>query len=188
MGMTAGNLASVGGLFTITKNMHNMYTIFGLLAVLSFIFAVPSYLFITEPVILDEKEEKKKAKKSLCGQIKSLFKQTYKACKQDSALAIGLFALSISRNGAALQQVTFQQWIAGSSDRCGYDSRTLWQNQNLITNFMGLPFVFVTGRFVDIVSPKIMVPATLIFQTLLMLLYMMVDCPNDALGWACAVP
>ena len=53
---------------------------------------------------------------------------------------------------------------------------------------MGLPFVFMTGRLVDKVSAKIMVPATLLFQTGLMLLYMTVDCPDDWLGWVCAVP
>ena len=53
---------------------------------------------------------------------------------------------------------------------------------------MGLPFVFITGRFVDKLSVKIMVPFTLIFQIVLMLLYMQVTCPNHWLGWVCAVP
>jgi len=40
-----------------------------------------------------------------------MFKLTYKACKQDSGLAIGLFTISISRNYGVLQQVMFQNWI-----------------------------------------------------------------------------
>ena len=74
MGMTAGNLMSVAGLFTITKNMHNMLVIFGLLGGLAVCFSIPAYCFVTEPVILDEKEEKKMAKKSFFGQMKSLLK------------------------------------------------------------------------------------------------------------------
>jgi hypothetical protein len=41
-------------------------------------------------------------KKSFCGKIYSVLKQTWKAAKQDHALAIGLFAVSISRMGSML--------------------------------------------------------------------------------------
>lgn len=102
MGMTAGNLISVAGLFSVTKNMHNMIAVFSLLGGLAIFCALPAYCFITEPFVKNEKEEKKMQKKSFFGQVKSLLKQTYKACKQDPALGIGLFCLFISRNGSML--------------------------------------------------------------------------------------
>ena len=116
MGMTMGNLVSVAVVFSITKNMENKFWSFGFMATLQLLWCIPSYFMIQEPEIYNPKEEKRKNKKSVCGQIKSIIKQTYKACKEDHALAIGLFGLSISRNGTMLQQVQFQNWIASYED------------------------------------------------------------------------
>jgi len=60
---------------------------------------------------MDAREEKKINKKSFCGKIYSVLKQTLKACKQDHALAIGLIAVSISRIGTMVQTTTFLIWI-----------------------------------------------------------------------------
>lgn len=57
---------------------------------------------ITEPNQLSEREVRKQNKKSTMGKIYSQLKQTWKACKQDHALAIGLIAVSISRVGAMI--------------------------------------------------------------------------------------
>jgi hypothetical protein len=62
-----------------------------------------------------------------------------KACRQDHALLIGLFAITISRNGGMVQQVSFYNWIQsyqcdkgiippgpnpGSDMPCYYDNTT----------------------------------------------------------------
>jgi len=52
---------------------------------------------VTEPKNMDAREEKKINKKSFCGKVFSVLKQTYKACKQDHALGIGLIAVMITR-------------------------------------------------------------------------------------------
>lgn len=41
-------------------------------------------------------------KKNVCAKVWSVLKQTWKACKQDHSLAVGLIAISVSRNGAML--------------------------------------------------------------------------------------
>lgn len=46
-----------------------------------------------------------------------MFRQVYKACKQDTALLISLIGLMPSRNTANLQQSNFYIWIA--SDKFG---------------------------------------------------------------------
>jgi hypothetical protein len=66
---------------------------------------------IAEPKVMDAREEKKINKKSFCGKIYSVLKQTLKACRQDHALAIGLIAVSISRIGTMVQTTTFLIWI-----------------------------------------------------------------------------
>lgn len=53
---------------------------------------------------------------------------------------------------------------------------------------MGLFFTFGVGRYSDKVSAKILVPGTLLFQILLMVTYMLVDCPDSWLGYVCCVP
>jgi predicted NBD/HSP70 family sugar kinase len=60
---------------------------------------------------MSERELRKQGKKSVLGKVWSVLKQTWKACKQDHALGIGLIAVSIIRNGTMLQQVTFYNWI-----------------------------------------------------------------------------
>jgi hypothetical protein len=60
---------------------------------------------------MSEREIRKQNKKSVFGKVYSVLKQTWKACKQDHALGIGLIAVSVIRNGTMLQQVTFYNWI-----------------------------------------------------------------------------
>lgn len=93
-----------------------------------------------------------------------MLKQAYKACRQDSALLISLIGLIPSRNTATLQQSNFYIWIAAA--KFGLDpkeAKSVWQTQNIISNLCALPMVFLVGRLTDRVSPKILVPAVLIF-------------------------
>lgn len=43
--------------------------------------AVLVYFMVTEPNVRDEREEKHHKKKSFCGQLFSMLKQAYKACR-----------------------------------------------------------------------------------------------------------
>ena len=45
----AGNLLSILGLFTLTKNWSNYYISFGLFAILDIIFGLAMFFMITEP-------------------------------------------------------------------------------------------------------------------------------------------
>jgi hypothetical protein len=65
------------------------------------------FFMITEPQIMDAKEQRHQDKKSFCGKIYSMLKQAYKACKQDPALMISLIGLIPSRNSANLAQSNF---------------------------------------------------------------------------------
>ena len=102
IGLTAGNLISVGGLFTLTEKFSNKLISYSILAVLQLVWAVLLFFMITEPEIMDAKEERHQMKKSFCGRVYSMLKQAYKACKQDPALLISLIGLIPSRNTANL--------------------------------------------------------------------------------------
>lgn len=67
IGLTAGNLISIGGLFTLTESLANKTLAYGILAALQLLWAVLLYLMITEPDIRNEKEERHKNKKGFCG-------------------------------------------------------------------------------------------------------------------------
>ena len=58
IGLTLGNLLSVGGLFTLTEMIDNKVIAYGILSVLQIIWAVLVYFMISEPVILNDKEER----------------------------------------------------------------------------------------------------------------------------------
>ena len=66
---------------------------------------------VTEPTIMDSKEERHRDKKSFCGKLFSMLKQAYKACRQDPALLVSLIGLIPSRNTSNLQQSNFYIWI-----------------------------------------------------------------------------
>lgn len=135
---------------------------------------------VTEPNVRDEKEQKHHNKKTFFGQLWSMLKQAYKACKQDHALLISLIGLIPSRNTANLQQSNFYIWI--SSEKFNLpeqDARSIWQTQNIISNCFALPMVFIVGRLSDRVSPKALVPGVLIFQILVMGGYMFCDHPES---------
>lgn len=116
-----------------------------------------------------------------------MLKQTAKACKQDPALGIGLFGLIISRNGSALQQTTFINWLNSYSGELS-DVNKVWQYQNLATNICALPFIMIAGRLSDKVSAKVSVPATIIFQIANMVMYMFCTDPASWYGYLCALP
>lgn len=103
MGLTCGTLVSVGGLYTATNFLKPEFS-FPLLSIfqLLWIVIILSTGMISEPTQMSEKEKRAQNKKSMCGKVYSVLKQTIKACKKDHALAIGLLAISISRNGAML--------------------------------------------------------------------------------------
>ena len=102
IGLTFGNLLSVGGLFTLTEMIDNKMISYGILAVLQIVWAVLVYFMVSEPVILNDKEERHKNRKSFCGKLWSMLRLAYKACKQDPALLISLIGLIPSRNTANL--------------------------------------------------------------------------------------
>jgi MFS family permease len=111
-GMTLGNIFSVSVMFSITKNEHNLYMMFGLLGTLQVIWAVMMFFVVAEPIgMYNEKEAKRAARKSFCGKVWSLMKLVFKACKKDKALLIGIIASNIARNQTMLMQVTYPQWL-----------------------------------------------------------------------------
>ena len=79
--MTFGNLISVGGIFTLTEMIDKKVISYGIMAAMQVIWAVLVYFMISEPVILNDKEERHQNKKSFCGKLFSMLKQAYKACK-----------------------------------------------------------------------------------------------------------
>jgi len=112
IGMTVGNLLSVGLLFTLTEEtISNKLVSYGMLAGLQICWAIIMWWMIDEPDTMNASEEKHQKKKSLFGRLWSMLKLSYKACKQDPALLISLIALIPSRNTANLQQVNFQAWL-----------------------------------------------------------------------------
>ena len=98
IGVTVGNLLSVGVLFTLTQSINAQYIAWSLMAAIQLVWAGMLYFMISEPDIYTEKEEKRHNKKSFCKKLLSMLKQAWLACKQDSALAISLLALTVSRN------------------------------------------------------------------------------------------
>ena len=103
LGLTIGNLISVAGLFTVTERiMHNKLYSFSVLAILQVFFAIGMFFMITEPNIMDDREERRHKKKSFWGKLFSMLKLAMKACKEDKALLIALIALNSSRNTAQL--------------------------------------------------------------------------------------
>ena len=86
-----------------------------------------------------------------------------------------------SRNTTNLQQTNFYAWVSSSKFGLSEDeAKNVWQKQNIIANGCALPFVFLIGKFSDKISPKILVPFTLIFQIVVMSAYMFCEKPN---GW-----
>lgn len=83
--------------------IDNKLYAYGILSVMQIIWAVLVYFMISEPQIMNAKEEKHSNKKSFCGKLFSMLRQAYKACKQDHALLISLIGLIPSRNTANLQ-------------------------------------------------------------------------------------
>ena len=154
------------------------------MAAIQIVWAGMLYFMVSEPDIYSEKEEKRHNKKSFCRKLGSMLKQAWLACKQDSALAISLLALTVSRNTSQLQQVTFQNWI----DTFGLEnSKTVWQQQNLISNICAIPILFGVGKVTDKVSAKILVPGVLFFQIVLMMAYMFCHDPTSWYAYFLAV-
>lgn len=58
IGLTVGNLVSVGGMFTLTEKINNKVISYGILGALQLVWAVLVFFMISEPVILNEKEER----------------------------------------------------------------------------------------------------------------------------------
>jgi len=73
--MVVGNLLSVAGLFTLTKNMDQTYAflLLGVMQLVWILLLVPTGM-IAEPKVMDSREEKKINKKSFCGKIYSVLK------------------------------------------------------------------------------------------------------------------
>ena len=67
MGLTIGNLLSVGVLFTATEAIGNQYLAWSIMAGLQVTFACILVFMIDEPDIYNAKEERHKNKKSFCG-------------------------------------------------------------------------------------------------------------------------
>ena len=74
LGLTVGNLLSVGGLFTITEMFDNKLYSYGILAILQVIWAIACWFMITEPDVRNEKEAKRHGRKSFCGKLGSMLR------------------------------------------------------------------------------------------------------------------
>ena len=180
VGLTAGNLISVAGLYTGTEKIENAYVSYGILASMQVLWAILTGLMIKEPEMRDERETKHFAKKSFCRKLFSMLKQAYKACKQDPALLISLIGLIPSRNTASLQQTNFFVWIRSEKFNLAPKvAKDTWKYQNVIANGCALPQVFILGKLSDRFSPKVVVPGVLIFQMLVMIGYMFCEDPTS---------
>lgn len=112
-GVTLGNIVSILAVFTLTNiwtTKNEEYLVFGLLGGIQIITAIIMFMIVDEPIIMDAKETRRAGRKSCCGQIWSLMKQVYKACKVDPALFIGICLASSARIVVMVQQITFPQW------------------------------------------------------------------------------
>ena len=67
-------------MFTLTEKLDKKIYAFGILAVMQLIWAVLVYFMISEPNIMNAKEERHQKKKSFCGRLFSMLRQAYKAC------------------------------------------------------------------------------------------------------------
>ena len=74
IGLTFGNLLSVGGFFTLTEMIDNKILSYGIMALMQIIWAFLVYFMISEPVIYNDKEERHKSKKSFFGKLFSMLK------------------------------------------------------------------------------------------------------------------
>jgi uncharacterized membrane protein AbrB (regulator of aidB expression) len=111
-GTTLGNIISVTVLYSFISKMKSYWYQFSLYTLMYLMSAAIMGVSISEPNILNKKEAKRHGKKSICGKVWSLCKLTFKACRQDTALFIGLLAFSISRNFAMVSQITLPLWLA----------------------------------------------------------------------------
>jgi len=66
---------------------------------------------IVEPSVNEDKEGKRRAKKSVLGQMRSQLRQLWKACQADTPLMVGIFAVSVSRISVCMAQVSFLTWM-----------------------------------------------------------------------------
>jgi len=103
-------------LFTLTDMMANQYLAYSVMALLQVLAAFVVYKFVSEPDIMNAREEKRMGKKSCFGKICSLLRQTWKAARADSALMVGLILCIVTRNQNFVQQVTFQTWLQASGE------------------------------------------------------------------------
>ena len=74
IGLTFGNLLSVGGLLTITSLIDDKIISYSIVAGLQVLWAVLTYMMISEPNIRDEKEERHNNRKSWLGKLLSMLK------------------------------------------------------------------------------------------------------------------
>jgi hypothetical protein len=165
MGLTIGNILSIAALLTLTKTM-GIISGFLLSGGLYFVYVGIFWggKMIVEPTVNEDKEGKRREKKSLLGQMRSQLRQLWKACQADKALMIGIFAVSASRFGVVMIQVTFLTWMTDLNDENNLgltNIPALWQQQVLITQCCAIPFVVIAGKLGDKLSGKIMVPGVL---------------------------
>ena len=95
--MIAGQLLSVAVLFTLTKDI-NFYFSFGAMSIIQLVGAAVVFFGVKEPDIMDSKAGRHQEKKSFCGRLKSILKQTCIACYEDPPMFIGLLGTMFSRN------------------------------------------------------------------------------------------
>jgi len=81
LGLTVGNILSVGVLYSLTSRISPYigFTIMGLMN-WSYIAIIYFGGMIQEPQTMNEKEQKRQGKKGFCGKVWSSLKQVYKAC------------------------------------------------------------------------------------------------------------
>lgn len=101
---------------------------------------------------------------------------------------IGLIAVSISRVGSMIQQVTFSNWIYSFQSVTFTTNQitAVWQEQCLLSNCCAIPFVILAGKLADKVSAKILIPGALIFQICVMVAYCFVKFPTNWGAYVCA--
>jgi hypothetical protein len=78
-----------------------------------------------------------------------------------------------------VQTTTFLIWIKSFPDFTPAEQTNLWQEQNLITNLCAIPIIIFTGRSCDKISAKILIPACILFQIIVMTAYCFIKSPKS---------
>lgn len=136
-GLTFGSIFSIAALLTITHQMPVTYG-FLLSGGLNFLYIATFWgaSMIQEPSVNEDKEGKRRAKKSIFGQMSSQLRLLWKACQADTPLMVGIFCVVGSRYSIIMAQVNFLTWMTDLNEKHELGIKNIpviWQRQVVIS-------------------------------------------------------